>query len=252
MKLLSVPAQPLRSFSVYTQQRLPGVHMPCQQLPLCLQLPFAFCLLCGACYFSTRTTPGIHLLQSGTSGCAVQVLEGLGLTQDQFIDLCILCGCDYCGTIKGAGDSVLQRPGMILACYSGEACTSRASAAGKSRQLSDAQLHLAEQCPALQPGLSSTVCLRLDCPTRSPLCTHTSWLPAGIGGKRAISLLKQHNNLEGVLESLDPSKYDIPNPYPYQEARRLFKGQQGGPGLHTHPQRHTFCTPSLHLICFFG
>ncbi len=30
-----------------------------------------------------------------------QVLEGLGLTRDQFIDMCILCGCDYCGHIKG-------------------------------------------------------------------------------------------------------------------------------------------------------
>lgn len=31
----------------------------------------------------------------------VQVLEGLKLTPDQFVDLCILCGCDYLGTIKG-------------------------------------------------------------------------------------------------------------------------------------------------------
>lgn len=31
----------------------------------------------------------------------VQVLEGLGLTMDQFVDLCILCGCDYCDTIRG-------------------------------------------------------------------------------------------------------------------------------------------------------
>ena len=30
-----------------------------------------------------------------------QVLEGLKLTADQFVDLCILCGCDYVGTIKG-------------------------------------------------------------------------------------------------------------------------------------------------------
>jgi len=28
------------------------------------------------------------------------VLEGLKLTADQFVDLCILCGCDYCGSIK--------------------------------------------------------------------------------------------------------------------------------------------------------
>lgn len=32
----------------------------------------------------------------------LQVLEGLKLTADQFIDMCILCGCDYCGTIRGA------------------------------------------------------------------------------------------------------------------------------------------------------
>jgi flap endonuclease-1 len=31
------------------------------------------------------------------------MLVGLDLTYEQFIDLCILCGCDYCGTIKGIG-----------------------------------------------------------------------------------------------------------------------------------------------------
>jgi hypothetical protein len=39
------------------------------------------------------------LCLSGASD--VQVLEGLGLTMDQFVDLCILCGCDYCDTIRG-------------------------------------------------------------------------------------------------------------------------------------------------------
>lgn len=32
-----------------------------------------------------------------------RVLEGLELTMDQFIDLCILLGCDYCDSIKGIG-----------------------------------------------------------------------------------------------------------------------------------------------------
>ncbi|XP_049880384.1 flap endonuclease 1-like [Pectinophora gossypiella] len=32
-----------------------------------------------------------------------QVLDGLGLLQDEFIDLCILLGCDYCGSIRGIG-----------------------------------------------------------------------------------------------------------------------------------------------------
>lgn len=31
------------------------------------------------------------------------VLEGLGISMDAFIDLCILLGCDYCDSIKGIG-----------------------------------------------------------------------------------------------------------------------------------------------------
>jgi flap endonuclease-1 len=31
------------------------------------------------------------------------VLKELGFTFDQFIDFCILCGCDYCGTIENVG-----------------------------------------------------------------------------------------------------------------------------------------------------
>merc|ERR1719317_6652 len=31
------------------------------------------------------------------------VLEGMGLTMAQFIDVCILCGCDYCPSIRGIG-----------------------------------------------------------------------------------------------------------------------------------------------------
>eukprot|EP00035_Acanthoeca_spectabilis_P022146 m.442250 g.442250 ORF g.442250 m.442250 type:complete len:378 (+) comp18774_c0_seq1:161-1294(+) len=32
-----------------------------------------------------------------------KVLEGLGLTMPEFIDLCILLGCDYCDSIRGIG-----------------------------------------------------------------------------------------------------------------------------------------------------
>lgn len=30
-------------------------------------------------------------------------VQGLDLSHDKFIDLCILCGCDYTGSIKGIG-----------------------------------------------------------------------------------------------------------------------------------------------------
>ena len=32
-----------------------------------------------------------------------KAIEGLGLNHDQFVDLCILLGCDYCDTIRGVG-----------------------------------------------------------------------------------------------------------------------------------------------------
>jgi len=34
-----------------------------------------------------------------------RVLEQLNVSMDQFIDFCILCGCDYCDTLKGVGPS---------------------------------------------------------------------------------------------------------------------------------------------------
>ncbi|GCB81183.1 hypothetical protein scyTo_0022972 [Scyliorhinus torazame] len=32
-----------------------------------------------------------------------EILKSLDLTQEQFVDLCILLGCDYCDKIKGIG-----------------------------------------------------------------------------------------------------------------------------------------------------
>jgi flap endonuclease-1 len=64
---------------------------------------------------------------------------------DEFIDLCILLGCDYCDSIKG------------------------------------------------------------------------------IGPKRAIELMKTHRSIEKILEKLDTKKYQVPENWPYKEARGLFK-----------------------------
>ncbi|KNC68200.1 hypothetical protein SARC_18246, partial [Sphaeroforma arctica JP610] len=32
-----------------------------------------------------------------------KVLEELKMDMDMFVDLCIMMGCDYCGTIRGIG-----------------------------------------------------------------------------------------------------------------------------------------------------
>ena len=40
----------------------------------------------------------------------------------------------------------------------------------------------------------------------------------------ALKLIQKHECLEKVLESMKESKYQIPDPFPFDEARRLFKG----------------------------
>ena len=47
---------------------------------------------------------------------------------------------------------------------------------------------------------------------------------ADIGGVRALQLIQKHGNLESVMAQLDNARYGIPDPFPYQEARTLFKG----------------------------
>ncbi|XP_046973403.1 flap endonuclease 1 [Vanessa cardui] len=73
-----------------------------------------------------------------------QVLDGLELNHNEFIDLCILLGCDYCGSIRG------------------------------------------------------------------------------IGPKRAIELIKQHRSIEQVLHNIDTNKYQPPEDWNFEDARRLF------------------------------
>ncbi|CAM8940073.1 hypothetical protein QQ045_000989 [Rhodiola kirilowii] len=74
-----------------------------------------------------------------------KILDELNLTMDQFIDLCILSGCDYCDSIKG------------------------------------------------------------------------------IGGQTALKLIRQHGSIEKILENINKERYQIPEEWPYEEARRLFK-----------------------------
>lgn len=74
-----------------------------------------------------------------------KILEELDLTMDQFIDLCILSGCDYCDNIRG------------------------------------------------------------------------------IGGMTALKLIRQHGSIEKILENISKERYQVPDDWPYQEARRLFK-----------------------------
>ncbi|XP_010240832.1 PREDICTED: flap endonuclease 1 isoform X2 [Nelumbo nucifera] len=87
---------------------------------------------------SSRKTPVMQFEVS-------KILEELNLSMDQFIDLCILCGCDYCDSIRG------------------------------------------------------------------------------IGGQTALKLIRQHGSIENIIENINKERYQIPENWPYLEARRLFK-----------------------------
>jgi len=80
------------------------------------------------------------------------VLDGLGLSMNQFIDFCILCGCDYCDSIKG------------------------------------------------------------------------------IGPKRALEFITKYGCIEEALKHLDTEKYPLPENFPYEEVRELFKKPDVVPG----------------------
>ena len=74
-----------------------------------------------------------------------KAIEGLEFSMDQFIDLCILLGCDYCDSIRG------------------------------------------------------------------------------IGPKRAIELIRNHNSIDNILKVIDAKKYTVPENWIYKSARELFK-----------------------------
>lgn len=44
----------------------------------------------------------------------------------------------------------------------------------------------------------------------------------GVGPKRAIELIRQYKTLENIIENLDTKKYQVPENWPFKEARRLF------------------------------
>lgn len=93
---------------------IPYVDAPCEAEAQCAEM-----VKSGLCYGSgsedmDSLTLGVpllirHLNYSESRGLPIleirleKVLEGLGFDMDQFIDLCILLGCDYCDSIRGIG-----------------------------------------------------------------------------------------------------------------------------------------------------
>uniref|UniRef100_A0A8C6TFE1 Flap endonuclease 1 n=1 Tax=Neogobius melanostomus TaxID=47308 RepID=A0A8C6TFE1_9GOBI len=97
-----------------TLMGVPYVEAPCEAEASCAALVKAGKVFATATEDMDGLTFGTnvmlrHLTASEAKKLPIQefqysrILQDIGLTNQQFIDLCILLGCDYCGTIKGIG-----------------------------------------------------------------------------------------------------------------------------------------------------
>lgn len=93
---------------------VPYIEAPCEAEASCAALVKAGKVFATATEDMDGLTFGTgvllrHLTASEAKKLPIQefsftrILQDIGLTHSQFIDLCILLGCDYCGTIKGVG-----------------------------------------------------------------------------------------------------------------------------------------------------
>ncbi|CAI5439584.1 unnamed protein product [Caenorhabditis angaria] len=139
-----------------TLMGIPIVEAPCEAEAQCAHLVRAGKVYGTATEDMDALTFGSnvllrHMLMSEAKKMPIKEIilarlyEEMDITEDQFIDLCILLGCDYCGTIRG------------------------------------------------------------------------------VGPKRAVELIKQHKDIETILENIDQNKYPPPADWPYKRARELFK-----------------------------
>ncbi|CAI9594659.1 unnamed protein product [Staurois parvus] len=93
---------------------VPYVDAPCEAEATCAALVKAGKVYAAATEDMDALTFGTplllrHLMASEAKKLPIQefhlsrALQDIGITQEQFIDLCILLGCDYCETIRGIG-----------------------------------------------------------------------------------------------------------------------------------------------------
>lgn len=153
--------------------------------------------------------------------CA-QMLNELGLTADQFIDVCILCGCDYTSSIRGEHLRSQRLASVAFSCHEQgnrpDPVAFTIGCLGMTRLGCFILMKIVFAASSTRPA-----CALFECDATNA--------PAGIGPVKALSSIKKEGSIEAMLTKLDTNKYPVPDPFPYEEARRLFQGNAVGSSL---------------------
>lgn len=94
--------------TLLTLMGIPIINAPCEAEAQCAELVKSGKAYATATEDMDALTFGTPVVIRNIKDKVVEinmskVLTGLEITYEQFIDFCILCGCDYCETIKGIG-----------------------------------------------------------------------------------------------------------------------------------------------------
>jgi len=119
-------------------------------------------------------------------------LEQLGLSMEQFVDFCILCGCDYCDSLKGIGPKtaigLIQRYGRLEGILAGLA--------------SDPQSKVAVPPEFLQRAQAARDFF-LECETASPDSAALDWGQPDFENLRKFLVEESSFNEDRVARFLD-------------------------------------------------
>jgi 5'-3' exonuclease len=129
------------------------------------------------------------------------VLQGLRITLIEFVDLCLLLGCDY--SLDDDHDHQIQNQSQS------QTQTQNQTQNQKSEHSMLPMLSRAESAPALKAKTSTSSSFSSSSASSKPKTEKNNKI-SGIAEVRAYELIQKHHNLETILRNIDVVKHRVP------------------------------------------
>ncbi|KOB63609.1 Flap endonuclease 1, partial [Operophtera brumata] len=217
---------------------VPVVEAPCEAEAQCAALVRAGKVFAAATEDMDALTFGSSVLLRHLTFSEARKMPVQEFHLDDFIDLCILLGCDYCGSIRGIGPK--RAIELIRQHRSIEAVLKNIDTA-KYPPPEDWNYERAREL-FIQPDIKDAKELEIgpkraielirqhrsieavlkNIDTAKELFIEPEVKDANeleIGPKRGIELIRQHRSIEAVLKNMDNAKYSPPQDWSYERAR---------------------------------